>query len=52
MKKVLTQEQLNQIIEILNDLPISQLNRVQAIIGVINEAESLTENQDESNTED
>jgi len=52
MKKVVTQEQLNQIVEILNELPISQLNRVQTIFKILNEAETLTENQDESDTED
>lgn len=52
MKRALTQEQLNEIVGILNDMPIKELNRVQAIIGIINEAELVNEEENESNTED
>ena len=52
MKRVLTQEQLNEIVGILNDLPIKELNRVQAIIGIVNQAELVNEEENESNTED
>ena len=52
MKRVLTQEQLNEIVGILNDMPIKELNRVQAIIGIVNQAELVNEEENESNTED
>lgn len=60
MKRVLTQEQLNEIVAILNEMPIKELNRVQAIIGIINEAEVQNEEpaetlnvvKNESDTED
>lgn len=59
MKRVLTQEQLNEIVAILNEMPIKELNRVQAIISIINEAEVQNEEpaetlnvvQDEPDTE-
>lgn len=53
MNKILTQEQLNQIVVILNEMPIKEFNRVQAIIEVLNTAETLKEeNNDEPDTED
>lgn len=52
MKRILTQEQLNEIVAVLNEMPIKEYNRVKAIVEVFNAAETLTENQDESNTED
>jgi len=54
MNKILTPEQINEVATILNDMPIKELNRVQKIIQILNDAvfeQQEQTNQDEFNTE-
>ena len=49
MDKKLTQEDINKVVGILNDMPIRELNRVNAIVKILNDCKNLKENKDESN---
>ena len=49
MDKKLTQEDINKVVGILNDMPIRELNRVNAIVKILNDCKNLIENKDESN---
>jgi len=49
MTIVLNQEKVQQINLILNEMPIREINRVKAILAILNES---TQTEDESNTED
>lgn len=49
MDKKLTQEDINNVVGILNDMPIRELNRVNAIVKILNDCKNLKENKDESN---
>ena len=49
MDKKLTQEDINNVVGILNDMPIRELNRVNAIVKILNDCKNLKESKDESN---
>ena len=49
MDKKLTQEDINNVVGILNDMPIRELNRVNAIFKILNDSKNLKENKNESN---